>query len=280
MKGNDSKEKVLNSVTRYMGLANLSIVAINPTAAEIQKILGLEELPKEPKYTEIELPDENSEDGKRLVNKVRLILRGKNLVMNEGVDGKTTFTEEVITATHDVFVSNKLVFSKTGKPKILNGIGIDTWQDIESLKSNPNMDWFTKYEPLHQAMEGEVELLQIFREFLNLGSKDECRFDNYENIAKGDVSELKRYISKWPNNALTVLLGVKVVDDKEYQVVYNKCFSRPSYKSASDKFIKALSEEYGEFKAIYSPDLKLRVYTKSLEVPDTESNSTSTSSWV
>jgi len=282
MKGNDSKEKVVASINRYMGLANLSIIAVNPTAAEMQKLLGMEEEPKEPVYKEIKLKDNDGNE--REVNKVRLVLRGINPVHVDTPDGKLAVINETITAMHDIFVSEQLVVSSTGKPKILNGVGNDTWQEIEALKANEKMGWFTKYEPLYQAREGEVELLQIFREFLNLGSKDECKFEDYKKIANGDVSELKKYVSKWSTtNAATFLLGVKEVEDKEYQAVYNKVFGRPSVKSTPEKFIKRLNEEYGEFKAVYPSDLKLRVYTRKLEVPDDNpANSTpaTTSSWV
>lgn len=277
MKGNDSKEKVVASINRYMGLANLSIIAINPTAEEMQKLLGMEELPKEPQYKDIELKDDSSTDGKRLANKVRLVLRGKNQVKID-----TTFQEETITAMHDIFVSQRPVVSSTGKPKILNGLGVDTWQDLDTLRANERMKWFTKNEPLYQAREGEVELLKIFREYLNLSSKDECRFEDFNKIANGDVSELKKYISKWSGNAATFLLGVKEVEDKEYQTVYTKCFGRPSVKSTPDKFVKALSEEYGEFKAVYPMDLKLTIYTKTMDAPDSANTEVakSTSSWV
>lgn len=267
MKGNNSNEKVVSSINRYMGLANLAIIAINPTAEEMQKILGLDELPKEPQYKGI-IVNKDKED-ERQVNKVRLVLRGSNQVLQENPMGAMTATTEVITAIHDIFVSDTEVKSKSGKPRILNSLGVDTWQEIDVLMANDKMKWFTKNQPLYKSREGEIELLSIFREFLNLSTKDECAFKDYIKIANGEVAELKKYIAEWPKNAATFLLGVRETEDgKEYQAIYNKCYGRPSVKSTPDKFVKALSEEYGEFKAVYPSDLKLRIYTKKIETPD------------
>jgi hypothetical protein len=283
MKGNDSKEKVVASISRYMGIANLGIIAVNPTAEEIQKLLVLEELPKEPVYKDIKTKDRN--DNEQLSNKVRLLLRGTNPILQETPDGKTAFVNEVVTATFDIFVSDREVVASTGAPRTLNALGVDTWQTVEKIEANEKMAWFSKHKPLYAAREGELELLKVFREFLNIGTRDECKFEDFKKIANGDVSELRRYITKWPQNAATFLLGVKESEDgeKEYQTVYGKCFSRPSVKNNTEKFIKALNEEYGDFKAIYPSDLKLKVYTKKLEIPDDNPATTATTSgngWV
>lgn len=270
MKGNNSNDKVVSTINRYMGLANLAIIAINPTAEEMQKVLGLDELPKEPQYKDI-VVNKDKED-ERKVNKIRLVLRGSNNVYQENPAGGMTSTTEVITAIHDVFVSNDPVRSKTGKPRVLNSLGNNTWQAIDVLEANEKMKWFTKHTPLYESREGEIELLTIFREFLNLDNKTECKFKDYEKIANCEVAELKKYVTEWPKNAATFLLGVREADDnKEYQAIYSKCYGRPSIKSTPDKFVKALSEEYGEFKAVYPSDLKLRVYSKKIETPDASS---------
>lgn len=270
MKGNNSNDKVVSSINRYMGLANLAIIAVNPTSEEMQKLLGMDDLPKEPVYAGITVNKDKEDE--RQVNKIRLVLRGTNQVLQENALGTMTATTEIVTAMHDLFVSDTEVRSKTGKPRILNSLGVDTWQEIDVLEANEKMKWFTKNKPLYKSREGEIELLGIFKEFLNLSTKDECAFKDYTKIANGEVGELKKYITEWPKNAATFLLGVREAEDgKEYQAIYNKCFGRPSVKSTPDKFVKALSEEYGEFKAVYSSDLKLRVYSKKIETPDSPS---------
>jgi hypothetical protein len=289
MKGNDSREQVVGSVVRYMGLAILGIAAVNPSKEELMKLLSMEEEPKDTMYTYTGIKSKDAEGGEKETNKVRLWLRGENLVMTDKTDanGNPVIAKEVITVPYDVFCYPRPAISSKGSSLTLNSLGNSTWQSIEKIESNENMSWFSKHKPLREAMEGEAELIEFFRNFLNLGSRDEAGFENYKAIASGNVDELRKYVSRWgATNAVVVLLGAKIDDKgdnkKVYQAVYQKLVSRPSIKNYKDLFVDALNKPYGEFKAEYPSNLKLQYYTSEAEKPDAAPATTPTvgGSWV
>lgn len=273
MKGNDSREQVVSSIVRYTGLAALGIAAINPSKEELVKLLNLTEEPKETmyQYTGFKTKDDNGNE--RESNKVRIWLRGENTVLTDKTDaaGNKIPAKEVITVAYDVFVSDRDHVSSKGTPLTLNALGNSTYQSIEALNANENMKWFTKHGPLKQAKEGEAELIEFFRNFLNLKNSDEAGFADYSAIARGEVGELRKYASQWKDNKVIMLLGAKVDGDKVYQALYTKLVLRPTIKNCTELFMQNLNKPYKDFKAEYHPSLKLQYYIPTAETPDAPS---------
>lgn len=285
MKGNDSREQVVSSVVRYTGLAALGIAAINPTKEELVKLLGLTEDPKEAMYTYTGIKTKDADGNEKETNKVRLWLRGENLVLTDRTDanGNKVPAKETITVAYDVFVADRNAVSSKGTPLTINALGNTTYQSIEKIEANENMKWFSKHAPLREAKEGEGELVEFFRNFLNLKSTDEAGFADYSAIANGNVTELKKYVEKWKDNKVVVLLGAKVDGDKIYQAVYTKLISRPSIKNLQELFTNNLNKPYQDFKAEYHPSLKLQYYVPKLDTPDAapaNDSAPATSAWI
>ena len=86
-------------------------------------------------------------------------------------------------------------------------------------------------------------------------------------IAKGNLGEIKALIGVLATNEVRILIGVK--DDK-YQQVYTKYFGRVK-PQRDDLFIKALNDDYGSFNADFNTDLKwgTHIATTTLVSPDT-----------
>lgn len=283
MQGHKSTEQTLNSVTYYGGLASLKIVAINPTGEEVKKILGIEELKKEPEYTNITIKNGNGVES--TFNKITFYLSNDQTVITDKKNdmGVPIRAKEKITVRLEFLVSDDWDIASTGTERTINSLGISTWQSIAKVKANENMVWFSKNEPLHQARKGEADLLTFMREYLNLGAKEECNFKDAVKLLGGDVTELKQIIKPWAaTNEVVVLLGMVTKEDKSYQTVYGRCFSRPTAKTPATKFNKALNEDYGEFKTNYPKSLELSYVIEAVtsDAPDSTTTPAVTSNWV
>jgi hypothetical protein len=110
-------------------------------------------------------------------------------------------------------------------------------------------------------------LIDFVKAFANVANGDDCYFETAQNIAKGDVKEIKELVKQLPDNKVRVLLGVK---DEKYQQVYTKHFGRLKPKR-DDLFVKRLAEDYGAFNAEYNSSLQLEVYSPALIEADKDS---------
>jgi len=282
MQGNNSNEQVLNTIMYYGGLANLKIIALNPTGEELRKILNVEDLKKEPEYINIMI---KSTDGtEQAYNKIVFYLSNVLPVLTgkKNEFGVPITENATILCRKEFLVAPRQDIASTGAMRTINNLGDNTWQSIEKLKANEKMNWFSKEEPLHHAFVGEALLLKFMREYLNLETKSSCTFANVEKIMNGDLSEIRASIKPWvATNMVTCLLGAKKDGEKVFQQVYGKCFSRPTVKNSVEKFRKALNEPYGDFDAIYPSDLVLSyIDTSEEDKPDAPSAAPSTKSWV
>jgi hypothetical protein len=288
IKGNDSKEVVVGSIVYYGGIADVRVVAINPDGETLKKVYNLDDLKEEPKYTDITF--KNEEGIEETYNKIVFHVQGEQAVITNKKDmnGIAIRAKETIKTRIEFLVRDEFKIASTGSVLTINALGNSSYQSEEKMLANPKMAWFTKYTPMHQAKIGEVELLEFVRNWMNVGSKDICNFDNYALIAQGNVGELIAMAKARPTNEVTVLLGAKESTDKDgkpvlYQTVYKKVFSRPTAKNKKDIFNKALNDNYGEFKALYPSNLELTYIEKETESdkPDAGlSAPASTNGWV
>ena len=229
-----SSEVAGGGLKLYSGLTNVNVIAVNPTLEELHN-LGIK-LKQEPVYT-ISMGDQE-------YNKVVF------WVKNETGSFKI---EILMQATHRV--------SQSGKHQWMNSIGQSTWSE-----DSPSYDWW-KADGERKAYVGEETLINFAKCWANVAAGDEVTFDTIAQIAAGDVTELKKYVSVLKDNPVRVLVGVK--DDK-YQIVYTKYFGR-AYKTPRDNyFVKALNDEYGAFNADFNADLVFGEHksTASLITPD------------
>lgn len=200
--------------SKYVGLAEVEVIAINPNIEEYKELLGIE-LKEDSKAAEY-LGE--SKDGNQTV---RIDL----WVQRKVKDGK--FKKDKIT----FFLEDKARENKDGtKTQYINTLGSCSWA------SDPNdlPEWFAKRE-YRVAYNGEEDLYNCLRTWLgNLDYRDAETVLQLEwkQLMKGNVRDLKAEIGGEYATKFVALYTVKTVDKdgevKEYQSIYNKAFL-PSY---------------------------------------------------
>ena len=184
----------------YTGLANMQVIAINPSKAEAEA-LGIN-LKEEPVYVG------KTDDGTHKVS-IDFWLRHTN----------PDFTQKV-----RFFLEARTLVTSTGKQRAINDLGQNTFTNdltVLPLKSGSNETWFST-KGIRFAFVGECELIGFLRSWLSVGVDQESKLDSPEALFKGDVSELRKYLSQFPNAKVQVLL----VEKNGYSNVYTKHFER------------------------------------------------------
>ena len=203
----------------HTGAANFKVVGINPTKEELEAIYG-RELNFDPEYTgETTVTDS---DGERNARQIRL-----DFYLSNEESGLTEKVQFYVADTHHK--------SQSGKYKVINSFGKDTWLTEEAIKTKTlpdNMQWYNA-DGVKVAKRGEVELISFLVNLLNLpwdtskvADVSECyaRIDKEEwaKIFTGDVALLKGLIDS-TNNKIGILLGVKTKGDgKLVQTAFNR----------------------------------------------------------
>ena len=234
IQSNASTEEVVGGMKTFSGLTNVKVTAVNPTMAELHAI-GIN-VKQEPNYT-IEFSGE-------AYNKLVLWLNNS--------DGNFKL---------EILMQNKPKVSQNGKFQWMNNIGQSTWSE-----EAPTYEWW-KSQGERKAYVGEETLINFIKAWANVASGDDVYLETINEIANGNVKEIKALIDALTTNEARVLIGVK--DDK-YQQVYTKYFGRVK-PQRDDLFIKALNDDYGSFNADFNADLKwgAHISTATLVTPDT-----------
>ena len=221
--GTDSVEGSV--IKKYIGVAPVFVLAVNPNKAELEKLYG-RELENEPEYQGV-VKDTD-------IKQVRLDFIIKTDESKCGVELLTKIS---------FFVQNQYFYNKENtKVQVIDKYGRTAWVTIEQAKnqeipmySNGPANLDKDYRP---AYRGEEELTNFIKNYLNIpnvmdyknGSwvmksnteDSEARLENIANYFKGNFSELKNIISLQPNNKAKVMFGVKSNEGKEYQAVYTQ----------------------------------------------------------
>lgn len=222
-----------NSIKRYIGVAPVFVLGVNPTKQELEKIYNTQ-LENAPEYVGVV---EVGEDKHKVAN-VRLDFIIK--VDSEKCDG----IELISKATF--FIRKEARYNRDNtKVQVIDKYGRTAWVTIEQAKnheipvySNGPANLDADYRPCYV---GEEELTNFIKAYLNIPNvmkyvnekwvlvdnpaDCEARLENIEKYFNGDFSELKNVIALQPNNKVKVLFGVRITDDgKQYQTVYNQMF--------------------------------------------------------
>lgn len=221
---NDTRE-----FKRYVGVASVKVVAINPTMEEWNTIMGTNSQ-KELEYVS------TTPDGVKQA-KITLLLQTNPKKTAENID-------TIIPVT---FWFRKLPVqgSQSGKYQIIDKYGRTAWatkEEIETKKipqySNGPANIDIDYRPIVQ---GEEVFTNFLKAHLNIPaisylkqgivvnnpnpSECEARLNDIKKIFEGDFSEIKNILAYQPNNYSKMLFGVKTTEDgKEYQDVFMQCF--------------------------------------------------------
>ena len=239
---NNSEQEVSGGgIPLYVGIAPVSVVAVNPTQAELS-VLGVN-FKEEPSYT-VSFPGQDGE--------VQDYIKATFWVKH---------TEPDFLTRVEVLLQSKIRVSKAGdKSMWTNNRGQISWSDTDP---SAKYDWYNG-EGVRKAYVGEDTLLSFIKAWANVGSGDDCYLESIDDIVKGDMAELQQLVEGLSDNQVRVLLGVK---DEKYQQVYTKHFGRLKPKR-DDLFVKELNGDYGAFNAEFSADLLLGKYTPGVVTPD------------
>lgn len=257
------------SFKRYVGVAPVFVLDVNPKKAELEKLYGTQ-LTKDPEYvTTVE------SDGKPIYNtRIDFIVKTDAKNCN-GIELTTKVT---------FYLRNEYRYNKDKtKVQVIDKYGRTAWVTIEQARNHEipiyssgpaNID--KEYRP---AYIGEEDLTRFIKTYLNIPNvmryinekwvmvdnpQDcEARLDKIANYFKGDFSELKGAIKLQPNNKVKAMFGVKTSDDnKQYQTIYNQMFLRGNAHDYSP-FTRSLQErkDAGAYSNVEFDTCELKEYT-------------------
>lgn len=250
-KGQTSNDNVV--APKYIGIAPVFILAVNPNKAQLEKIYG-RALEDEPKY----IMDSKADANGKIYPSVRI-----NFIVKTDPD-KSNGIEMTTGVTF--FLQKKYIQgSQSGKYKIMDKYGRTAWatkEDIEAkripeYKNGPaNID--KDYRPLYS---GEEELTNFIKNYLNIPEVEiwadgkfvpnpkykpeecEARLSYIDKYFTGDFSELSEILSYQPNNKIKLMFGVRTTEDnKQYQSVYTS-YTLKNGSSYYEGFKKSLEEK-------------------------------------
>lgn len=250
--GKESTEGV--AVKRYIGVAPVFVLAVNPNKAELEKLYDTE-LEKAPEY--IGESEVGQEGNKKKVPQVRLdFIVQTDADKCNGIEMKTKIS---------FFIKKEWRYNRDEtKVQVINKYGETTWLPIENAKNGTVPETLSWFEPadFRPAYIGEEELTAFIKAYLNIPNKSfrkkdgtvvelkdkseaEARLDKIADYFKGDFSELRNVIALQPKNKVKCMFGVRTTDDnKQYQSVYTQKFLKNNVTDYSK-----LDEELQERKA-------------------------------
>lgn len=243
------------SIKRYIGVASVYVLGVNPTKEELEKLYG-RSLDKAPEYiSTVEVGAD-----KHQVPQVRIdfIVKADPKKYLDAENQPLEFVSKV-----SLFLRKEYrVGTNSGKYQIKDKYGRFAWATEEDIKakripqytSGPaNID--KDYRP---AYVGEEELVNFIKAYLNIPNVEkwdnqrvvglidhpedaEAMLEHIDDYFKGDFSELRSIIGYQPENKVKVLFGVRATDDnRQFQTVYTRKFLKNNVTDYSklDKEVK------------------------------------------
>lgn len=246
------------SIKRYIGVASVSVLAINPLKEVMEKLYN-HALENAPEYI-----DEVEINGTK-VPQVRLdfIVKADPEKYLDANNQPLDFVSRV-----SLFIRKAYRYNRDNtKVQVIDKYGRTAWVTIEQAKahevpvySNGPANIDKDYRP---AYVGEEELIKFLIAYLNIPScqrfvdgkwvmndtdklsDSEAMLEHIDDYFKGDFSELRTIIGYQPNNKVKVLFGIRNTDDnKQYQTVYTRMFLKNGVTDYSrlDKDVRQTQE--------------------------------------
>lgn len=246
------------SIKRYIGVASVSILAINPLKEELEKLYN-RTLDNNPEYV-----GSAEVNGKTVPQiKIDFIVKADPEKYLDENNQPLDFVSKV-----SLFLKKEYRYNKDNtKVQVKDKYGRFAWVTIEQAKAHEvpvyangpaNID--KDYVP---AYIGEEELIKFLIAYLNIPScqkyidgkwvmndadklsDSEAMLEHIDDYFKGDISELRTIIGYQPNNKIKVLFGIKNTDDnKQYQTAYTRMFLKNGVTDYSklDKDVRQTQE--------------------------------------
>lgn len=229
-------------IKRYIGVAPVFVLSVNPTKEELSEIYG-RDIQKVPEYTgesELTVLGERKNVPFARIN----FVVATDTAKCDGIDMKTTIS---------FILRNSVQYTKDNqKVQVINKYGETAYLTMEEFKQNiipERLNWFSP-DGCRPALMGEADLVNFIKKYLGIPNRTykkdgetsieienledaEARLDRMQDYFKGDVSELKELISLLPNNKIKVLFGVRSYNGGMYQDVYTREFLKNSVTNYS-----------------------------------------------
>lgn len=221
------------SVKRYIGVAPVTILAVNPNKEELEKIYNTT-LDKAPEYTGTQ-----DIDGKK-VPYARIDFIVKSVAEKCGGIDMTTKVS--------YFIRKEYRFNREHtKIQVIDKYGRTAWvtkeqsekHEIPQYANGPaNLD--ADYRPVYN---GEEDLTNFIKTYLGIPnvqkyvdgkwvlvdnpSDCEARLGETDKLFDGNFAEIKEIVGYQPNNKVKVLFGVRTTDDgRQFQTAYTQMVLR------------------------------------------------------
>lgn len=246
--GQRAEDSAPSQFQRYIGIAPVNVIALNPNKEELEKLYGYT-VNKEPEY-ELEF---DGQKARRLEFHVRTV---KNNDRDIDTTGKIRFV-----------ISNEDVTNRERtKYQVIDKYGETTWVTTEQLQAGQRPDNCRVVGPYRVCKRGEAELTHFIKEWLNytlstawdndshkytaiaVENLPKCEIDLsscWNDLINGDLTQLSELIPVYKDYAVKVCFGVRTTEDnRHYQEVFNREFLRNNSNSYSkfDKKINSLKE--------------------------------------
>ena len=216
----------------FVGVGSFRVLGVNPTKAELEKFYG-REVQNEPVY----LTDKTDKDGKAYKQVRVTFMLQADLQYENGKEIECNKTlKEPLKTTVSFFLDNRYFYNRDkSKVQVIDKYGRTAWVTIEQAKNHQipvytngpaNLD--ANYRP---AYRGEEELTQFILNYLNVTPIDtynsttrewitnphpedcEGNLEKIQDYFKGDVSELKEFLTYIPTNRIKMLMGIRTDDE-------------------------------------------------------------------
>ena len=224
------------SIKRYIGVASVFVLAVNPLKEELEKLYG-RTLENAPEYIG------EAEVSNTKVPQIRLdfIVKADPDKYLDAANQPLNFVSKV-----SLFIRRAYRYNKDNtKVQVIDKYGRTAWVTKEQFEkkeipvySNGPANLDKDYRP---CFWGEEQLTNFIRAYLNIPNvmkyvnkqwvlidkpeEAEVRLDEISNYFKGNYSELNEILTYQPQNKVKLLFGVRTTDDnKQFQAVYTEMF--------------------------------------------------------
>ncbi len=162
------------------------------------------------------------------------------------------------------FLEPKINESRTGKTQYIDEKG-----RTQYFEGNPQSTEYFDANTARPAIRGEEDVTKFLIALGNVRKNQNARFDNFETIAKGDITQIQNILKIISNNNVGVLLGV----NGTYQRVHNRVFAAGWRTDAGTQFEKTVNNETSTSTFYGVPPFKLTEYDINSIQPDAEPQS-------
>ena len=223
---NASKTSLGDSFKKYVGVATMHVVAVNPNNATLKKF----------GWT---IPDDAEEPQYVVNNDGKVTARVRFIVELDEFEDKPKIPV-------DFFIRPE--YKTNGdqtKCQIIDKYGRTAWATKEDIKAKRIPVYSNGLEanistPYKLAHGGEEELVAFLMKLLNVrpfqvmkngawvknDNPGSLTIDHWDKLVKGDVNEILSYISMFPDNRMKIILGVRYNEttNRYYQTFLNTKF--------------------------------------------------------